>query len=142
MLLIVAGLVLLYFGAEGLVRGSCALAARFGIPPLIIGLTIVAFGKSSPELLASLSAATKGANDVAIGNVVGSNIFNILCVLGVTASIVPLKVAGIGLRDAGFMLGFAILPLPFAFSQRSISRVEGPVFLGLHGVYLYFLWPA
>ena len=75
MLSIVTGILLLYIGAESLVRGSSRLAAHFGIPPLIIGLTIVAFGTSAPELTVSISAAFKGANDVALGNVVGSNIF-------------------------------------------------------------------
>lgn len=77
MISIIIGIGLLYFGAEGLVRGSSSLAARFGISPLVIGLTVVAFGTSSPELLVSLSAAIQGANEVAVGNVVGSNIFNV-----------------------------------------------------------------
>ena len=89
MIEIIAGVILLYLGAESLVRGSSRLAARFGIPPLIIGLTIVAFGTSAPELLVSLSAALKGANDVAVGNVIGSNIFNIAVILGLTAVLRP-----------------------------------------------------
>lgn len=86
-------------------------------------------------------AALKKESDMAIGNIVGSNLFNILCILGLTATFLPIEVAGIGVRDAGFMLGVTILLLPFAFTKRSISRVEGCVFLGIYGVYLFLLWP-
>jgi cation:H+ antiporter len=79
---------------------------------------------------------------VAIGNIVGSNIFNILCILGLTSSIMPMEVGGIGMKDAAFMFGLSILLLPFAFSQRSISRFEGFVFLSIYGIYLYLLWPT
>lgn len=138
---VVAGLAVLVAGSHLFVTGAVGAARTLGVSEAVIGLTIVAAGTSLPELATSIVAAIKKESDVAIGNIVGSNIFNILCILGLTASILPLKVAGIGLRDAGFMLGLAILLLPFAFSQRSISRVEGLLFLGLYGVYLFFLWP-
>ena len=139
--LVVAGLGVLVAGSHLFVTGAVGTARTLGVSEAVIGLTIVAAGTSLPELATSIVAAIKKESDVAIGNIVGSNIFNILCILGLTASILPLRVSEIGLRDAGFMLGLAILLLPFAFSQRSISRVEGSVFLGLYGVYLYFLWP-
>lgn len=140
--LIGAGLGVLVYGSHLFVTGAVGTARTFGVSEAVIGLTIVAAGTSLPELATSVVAAIRKESDVAIGNIVGSNIFNILGILGFTASILPLKVAGIGLRDAGFMLGFAVLLLPFAFSQRSISRGEGIVFLGLYAVYLYFLWPS
>lgn len=140
-ILIVAGLGVLIAGSHLFVTGAIGAARTWGVSEAVIGLTIVAAGTSLPELATSIVAAIKKESDIAIGNIVGSNIFNILGILGLTASILPLKVAGIGLRDAGFMLGFAIILLPFAFSQRSISRLEGSIFLGLYGVYLYFLWP-
>ncbi|MBT7215977.1 MAG: sodium:calcium antiporter, partial [Verrucomicrobia bacterium] len=89
---VLAGLVLLYFGAEWLVRGSSELAIRFGISPLVVGLTVVAFGTSAPELVVSVKANLDGSGGMAIGNVVGSNICNIALVLGVGAMIFPLAI--------------------------------------------------
>ena len=89
---LVAGLVLLVGGAEFLVRGASRLAANVGISPLVIGLTVVAYGTSAPELAVSLGAALSGQGDVAVGNVIGSNTFNVLFILGVSALIVPLLV--------------------------------------------------
>jgi cation:H+ antiporter len=83
-LFILIGLVGLFFGGEALVRGSVSIARRMSIPPLIIGLTVVGFGTSTPELLVSVQAALRGAPDIAIGNIVGSNIANILLIVGVT----------------------------------------------------------
>lgn len=140
--LIVAGLVVLILGSHLFVAGSVSLARDLGVSEAIIGLTIVAAGTSLPELATSLVAAIKNESDMAIGNIVGSNIFNILCILGLTASILPIEIGVVGMRDAAFMLGLSILMLPFAFSQRSISRVEGCVFLGIYGIYLYVLWPT
>ena len=140
--LIVAGLGALMLGAHLFVVGAVETARDFGIPEAVIGLTIVAFGTSLPELATSVVAAVKKEPDVAIGNIVGSNIFNILGILGLTASVLPLKATGIGARDAGLMLGTAVLLLPFAFSRRSISRVEGCVFLCIYGIYFYLLWPG
>jgi cation:H+ antiporter len=84
--MLVAGLIILVIGAEGLVRGSSRLAAALGISPLVIGLTIVAFGTSSPEMAVSVQSALSGQVDIAVGNVVGSNIFNVLFILGLSAS--------------------------------------------------------
>jgi len=139
--LIVAGLAVLVFGSHLFVTGAVGAAREFGLSEAVIGLTIVAAGTSLPELATSLVAAIKKEPDVAIGNIVGSNIFNILGILGITASISPLKALGVGIMDAGFMLGISVLLLTFAFSQKSISRSEGGVFLAIYLVYLYLLWP-
>ena len=92
-LFLLAGLVFLIWGAELLVRGASRIATAVGISPLVVGLTVVAFGTSSPELAVSVMSAFKGQADLAIGNVVGSNIFNILLILGISSVIVPLVVA-------------------------------------------------
>ena len=90
--LLIIGIVLLYFGAELLVKGSANLAMRCGVSALVAGLTIVAFGTSAPELVVSIKAGLDGLGDIAVGNVVGSNIFNIAIILGLSALIRPLKV--------------------------------------------------
>lgn len=139
--LIGIGLTILIAGSNLFVFGAVATARDFGVSEAVIGLTIVAGGTSLPELATSAVAAIKRESDVAIGNIVGSNIFNILCILGISSSVLPLEAGGIGLRDVGIMAGLAILLLPFAFSQRLISRFEGVVFLAIYGIYLSILWP-
>src|SRR5690554_4673867 len=91
-LMFVAGLVALVFGANALVHGASKLALSFSISPLVVGLTVVAFGTSAPEMAVSTGAVLSGQNDVAVGNVVGSNIFNVLFILGMSAVILPLSV--------------------------------------------------
>lgn len=135
------GLGLLVLGANWFVDGSIAIARKFGVPEAVIGLTIVAAGTSLPELATSIVAAVKKQTDIAVGNVVGSNIFNILCILGVTATVTPIPTAGISLVDGGVMLLAAVILLPLAFTQRSISRAEGLLLLGVYGGYLVWLWP-
>jgi cation:H+ antiporter len=109
-LLFILGLIVLIAGAELLVRGSSRLAAAFGVSPLVIGLTIVALGTASPEIAVSIQAATSGQGDITIGNVIGSNIFNILFVLGVSALIAPILIAEQLIRlDAPIMIGISIL---------------------------------
>ena len=136
--LFVLGLGLLVAGAEALVRGSAGLAGRFGIPPLVVGLTVVAFGTSSPELAVSLAAALKGQADIALGNVVGSNIFNVLFILGVSALITPLVVARQLVRlDVPVMIGVSVLTLLLAWNGR-VSRLEGGLLLV--GIVLYTAW--
>ena len=140
-ILIASGLGLLIWGSQMFVTGAVNTARSFGVPEATIGLTIVAAGTSLPELATSVVAAFKRESDIAIGNIVGSNIFNILCILGITACIQPIDVVGIGMLDLAFMLGLSLLLLPFAFTQRSISRSEGVVFLSIYGGYLYLMWP-
>ncbi len=117
-LLFVAGLILLIFGAELLVRGASRLAAAFGVSPLVIGLTIVALGTASPEIAVSLQAAANGQGDLTLGNVLGSNIFNILFILGVTALAAPIVIAEQLIRkDAPIMLGVSLLVLALALDR-------------------------
>lgn len=124
---LIAGLVLVYLGAEGLVRGSSSLALRSGMTPLMVGLTIVAFGTSAPELLVSIKAAMSNHGDIAVGNVVGSNIFNIAVTLGFAALIRPLKVQYQVLKtDAPIMIGVSLLLLWF-LKDSSISRLEATI---------------
>lgn len=122
---LIAGLVLLVAGAEVLVRGASKLAAQFGIPPLIIGLTVVAFGTSAPETAVSVQAALDGKGDLAIGNVVGSNIANALFILGLTALIAPLLVSRQIIRlDVPIMIGASLLTWALAW-DGSLSRLDG-----------------
>jgi cation:H+ antiporter len=122
---LIAGLVLLVAGAEVLVRGAAKLAAQFGIPPLIIGLTVVAFGTSAPETAVSVQAALDGSGDLAIGNVVGSNIANVLLILGLTALIAPLIVSRQLIRlDVPIMIGASLLTFGLAW-DGSLSRLDG-----------------
>lgn len=138
-LLFIAGLLFLIIGAEGLVKGASKLAASIRISPLIIGLTVVAFGTSAPELAVSIKSTLAGQSSIALGNVVGSNIFNVLFILGLSAVILPLAVSKQLLRlDVPLMIGLSILVLLFALNGV-ISTAEGIILvLGLL-VYILFL---
>jgi cation:H+ antiporter len=134
-----AGLLLLVLGAESLVRGASRLAAAVGIPPLVIGLTVVAYGTSSPELAVSLKGAWSGQGDLAVGNVVGSNIFNVLFILGISALITPLAVAQQIVRlDVPLMIGVCCLTLAMAWDGR-ITRSEGLLLFAGFALYTIFL---
>jgi cation:H+ antiporter len=122
---LVAGLGALSIGAEMLVRGAAQLAARLGLSPLIIGLTVVAFGTSAPELAVGVQSSWSGQTDIAIGNVVGSNIFNVLFVLGVSALVAPLVVAQqLVWLDVPLMIGVSLLVLAMG-ADGTLSRLEG-----------------
>lgn len=136
---LIAGLVLLVAGAEVLVRGAAKLAAQFGIPPLIIGLTVVAFGTSAPETAVSVQAALDGSGDLAIGNVVGSNIANVLLILGLTALIAPLIVSRQLIRlDVPIMIGASLLTFGLAW-DGSLSRLDGALLFAGVVAYTGFL---
>ena len=138
-LLFFLGLVLLVVGAEALVRGASRLALSVGISPLVVGLTVVAFGTSAPELAVSLQSAASGSADLALGNVVGSNIFNILFILGLSALIVPLLVARQLVRqEVPVMIGISLLLLALALDGR-VGRGDGVLLLGLLLAYTAFL---
>lgn len=131
-ILFAVGLLLLIVGAEVLVRGASRLAASLGVTQLVIGLTVVAFGTSSPELAVSVQSALEGqaGADIAIGNVVGSNIFNVLFILGLSAVITPLVVAGKLIRlDVPLMIGLSVLLLLLGL-DGTLGRVEGLVLVG------------
>lgn len=136
---LIAGLVLLVAGAEVLVRGAAKLAAQFGIPPLIIGLTVVAFGTSAPETAVSVQAALDGSGDLAIGNVVGSNIANVLFILGLTALIAPLIVSHQLIRlDVPIMIGASLLTFALAW-DGSLSKLDGAILFAGIVAYTAFL---
>jgi len=133
------GLVALVAGAHLLVRGASKLALSFGISPLVIGLTIVAFGTSAPEVAVSVGAALDGRMDMAVGNVVGSNIFNVLFILGLSALIVPLAVnTQLVRQEVPIMIGASLLLLTLAV-DGSIGRLESGLLLALLAAYTAFL---
>ncbi|MFP7723008.1 calcium/sodium antiporter [Lysobacter sp. A3-1-A15] len=139
LVLFVIGLIALVLGAELLVRGASRLALSLGISPLVVGLTIVAIGTSSPEVAVSVGAAIDGQTDIAVGNVVGSNIFNILLILGVSALIIPLLVnAQIVRQEVPIMIGASLLLLTFGLDGR-IGRLEAGALLALLVAYVVFL---
>ncbi len=136
---IVAGIGMLVGGGIIFVDGAVELAKVFGVSEVIIGLTIVAIGTSMPELVTSVLAALKGQSDIAIGNVVGSNLFNILGILGVTAIVHPVSAQGFQSFDFIVMLALAVLILPFAWSGLRIGRREGTVLLLSYLGYMGYL---
>lgn len=137
--LFVAGLSLLIIGAEVLVRGASRLAAIFGISPLIIGLTVVAFCTSSPELAVSIKSAFSDQANIALGNVIGSNIFNILFILGLAALIIPLVVSQQLVRlDVPLMIALSVLTLVLSLDGR-LSRIDGVLMVAGLVVYIWCL---
>ncbi|MBI2423343.1 MAG: calcium/sodium antiporter [Candidatus Hydrogenedentes bacterium] len=138
--LVVTGLVLLVVGARLFVDGAVTIAEAFGVSQLVIGLTVVAAGTSLPEVATSIVATIRGERDIAIGNVVGSNIFNILSVLGAASLAKPIHVASSALWvDIPVMLGVALICLPIFFTGLLIRRWEGLLFLGLYVLYTTYL---
>jgi cation:H+ antiporter len=137
--LFIGGLICLIIGAEALVRGSSKIAGYLGMAPLVIGLTVVAFGTSSPELAVSIKSALAGQGNIAVGNVVGSNIFNVLFILGISAILIPLTVEQKLVKlEIPLMIGISVLTWLFVL-DRILSNVEGAIlFMGLIA-YLWFL---
>lgn len=136
--LLVAGLVLLALSGDALVRGAVSLAQRLGVPPIIVGLTVVAFGTSAPELIVALQAAFKGAPGLALGNVIGSNITNVTIVLGLPALITPLVLYEKGIRtSATFMVAISAFMMMSA-SGLMIDRMTGLRLVLLLALYLGF----
>lgn len=139
--LCVLGLVFLVAGAHLLVEGATAIARRFGISNAVIGLSLVAVGTSLPELATAAISAYRKHQDVVIGNIIGSNLFNILGILGVTGIVVPIPIEGrIADIDIWIMLAVAIALAPIIWTGRVISRVEGGAFLTLYVVYMAWLF--
>ncbi len=133
---VVAGLIGLFFGGEALVRGSVGIARRMAIPPLLIGLTVVGFGNSTPELLVSVQAALRGVPDIAVGNIVGSNIANILLIVGLTSLVWPIRVSGSTLRrDTAVMVAAAVALVPI-FAMGEIGRLPGGLLVIALAAYL------
>lgn len=140
-ILTIIGMGLLVFGSKFFVDGAIDIARFLGVSEAIIGLTIVAGGTSLPELATSILAAVKKESDIAIGNIVGSNIFNILAILGISSLITPMRAPGIDQISICFMLGVSVLLLPFMRTGFVLNRLEGAIFLLLYGGYMVYLWP-
>ena len=147
-LLFILGIALIIAGANSLTEGASALARRFGVSPLVVGLTIVAFGTSTPELIVSLLSALKGNSDIAMGNVVGSNIFNVLVIGGITALVAPITVTRSTVRReiplvllASLVLSVMALDRVFAgtgATENILSRSEGIVLLCFFLIFLTY----
>lgn len=141
-LFVLAGLALLVIGSGWLVDSAVQLAKSWGVSEAVIGLTIVAIGTSMPEMVTSIVAAIKGEGDIAVGNIVGSNIFNILCVLGVSGLVspIPLQVGEqLSQLDIPVMLAVAMLCIPFFFAGAILNRIEGALFLACYVAYTWYL---
>ena len=135
------GLALLTGGSELLVRNAVALAEAWGVGPAVIGLTIVAAGTSLPELATSIVAAFRRETDLAVGNIVGSNIFNLLCIGGAAGLASPIAAGGIGWLDLGAMALTSLLLLPLMRTGFRIVRWEGALLLAIYAGYLFLRWP-
>lgn len=141
--LLAAGILLLTGGAHATVTGAVGLARQFGWSERVIGLTIVSAGTGLPEVVASLVSSVRGRSDIAIGNVIGSNLFNILGTLGLCALVTPLPVQpALFANDCWWMLGITLLLFPLMFTQLRVNRGEGGVLLTVYAVYLGLLLAA
>ena len=138
-ILFIAGVLALLAGAESLVRGASRIALSFGLTPLVVGLTIVALGTSSPELAVSIGAVLAGNSDLAIGNVIGSNIFNVLVIIGLSALAAPLVIhAQVVRQEVPIMIGAALL-LAVVILDARLGRLDGALLLVLLAGYIVFL---
>lgn len=139
--LVAAGVGLLVFGADLLVDGAVGIARTMGLSEQVIGLSLVALGTSLPELAASVVAATHDEGDMALGNIIGSNVFNVLLVLGATVTVHPIPVSmdAFG-RDLLVALAFSFVPLLLLLRSRQLHRFEGAILLGGYAVYMFFLF--
>lgn len=146
--LLILGLAILILGAESLVRGSASLAKKMGISPIVIGLTVVAFGTSAPELIVNIYSALRGASDIAIGNIVGSNICNILLISGICACIRQLKVKS---NTVWKEIPFALLAMVLVFTMgndvffdqtnlNSITRTDGFSLISIFAIFLFYTY--
>ena len=136
---VVIGCIMIVYGGDFVVDSASAIATSFGLTETLIGLTIVAFGTSLPELVTSIVASRKGENDLAIGNVVGSNIFNILMILGISTSINPVPLNQTAIYDCILLIVFSCLVLFFCWSKKRLGRIEGIVMIGLYAAYTVYI---
>ena len=139
-LLSLVGLVALAFGSNLFLEGAVGLARAFGVSEAVIGLSLVAIGTSLPEVAAATVAAARGRGDVALGNVIGSNIINVLGILGLAAIAAPLPLDAVTVCDLAVFVGSAILALVFFSTGRHIARSEGGFFLFAYGAYMWTLF--
>lgn len=146
-LILIGGLILILLGANYLVDGASSIAKRFGLSEFVIGLTIVGIGTSAPEMVVSFLSAVQGKTDMAIGNIVGSNIFNSLCILGVTALISPLAITKANLRKdiplniivTALLILLGMNMTFFGIGEDSISRIDGCILLA---IFVWYLWTS
>ena len=138
--LLVLGLIALAFGSSFLVSGAVDLARIWGLSEALIGLTIVSIGTGTPELATALMAAYRKTADIAIGNAVGSNLFNIMFVVGLAGLVAPMDATGINSSDLYVMFGLTILLLPTVWTGLVLDRKEGFLFVAIYVAYLYYLW--
>lgn len=136
---IVVGAIGIALGGDAVVNGASVIAAEFGLSQTLIGLTIVSLGTSLPELVTSIVAARKNEVDMALGNVIGSNIFNILLVLGVAAAISPVKFLTDNIIDTVVLIAMSLVVLVFAWTSKMIDRREGATMLGMYAVYMAYI---
>nr|WP_296958854.1 calcium/sodium antiporter [uncultured Mediterraneibacter sp.] len=139
LLYIILGGIAIAFGSDWVVDGSCTIAATIGVSQTFIGLTVVAFGTSLPELVTSVVAAKKGEVDMALGNVIGSNIFNILMVLGIAGAISPVAFLMDNLIDIIVLLVFSVLVWIMAWTKKELNKKEGLLMLVLYAVYVVYI---
>jgi cation:H+ antiporter len=139
---LILGLIALAFGSNFLVSGAVDLAMIWGLSEALIGLTIVSIGTGTPELATALMAAYRKTADIAIGNAVGSNLFNIMFVVGLAGLVAPMDATGINSSDLYVMFGLTILLLPTVWTGMVLDRKEGFLFLAIYVAYLYYLWPV
>lgn len=134
----VGGLAGIIIGGQLVVDNASKIAQQFGMSETLVGLTIVAVGTSLPELVTSIVAARKGESDIAIGNVVGSNVFNILFVLAASAAITPMNINGQGLCDLLILVGVSVMAYIFCVTKKTVNRVEGGVLVAMYAGYMAF----
>ena len=139
-LYIVGGIIAIVFGGDFVVNSATEIALKFGLSQTFIGLTIVAMGTSLPELVTSIVAAKKGENDLALGNAVGSNIFNILLILGASTAIFPITVEVVAIYDMIILIAMSIFTYWCARTKKTLSKGEGVVFLILYAIYFVYIY--
>ncbi|MBO4426075.1 MAG: calcium/sodium antiporter [Clostridiales bacterium] len=138
-LIVIASIAAISLSAKGVVASCTFYATKLGVSDTIIGLTVVAFGTSLPELVTSIVAHRKGENDIAIGNVIGSNLFNILFVLGMSSTISPLTIETYNVKDGIFCLLAAVLVFLFGLTGKKVNRLEGGIMILIYTAYLVFI---
>lgn len=137
--MIILGIVGIIMGGNFVVDGASTIAENFGMSQTLIGLTIVAIGTSLPELVTSMVAAKKGESDLALGNVIGSNVFNIVFILGASAVISPMTVNILSVYDTLMLLFISVLTLIFAKTNKRFSRAEGAVMIAIYAIYFVYV---
>lgn len=136
---IVLGLIAIVFGGNVVVNSAVAIATDFNISQTLIGLTIVSIGTSLPELVTSLTASRKGNSDIALGNVVGSNIFNILFILGTSSIISPISITNENIIDGAILCLLSLVIFTMALTKKTVSRMEGIIILAIYIIYTFYI---